>query len=175
MAEEVDEGEDVAAGGGKKKLIMLAGLGAVILILAVVAVVLLFGGDKEDDAAPAGYAAAPDSEHPDPYANIPSVDDVTFYKLPDVLVNLQSPSAAPIYLKLTLTLELDDPGHAAKLDTAMPRVMDRFQWFLRELRPEDLSGSTGSYRLRRELLRRVNIAVAPTQVRAVLIEEMLVQ
>ena len=49
-----------------------------------------------------------------------------------------------------------------------------FQSFLRELRPEDLAGSAGSYQLRMEILRRANLVLAPTQVKAVLIEEMLI-
>ena len=49
-----------------------------------------------------------------------------------------------------------------------------FQTFLRELRPEDLAGSAGSYELRMELLRRTNLVIAPAKVNAVLIEEMLI-
>ena len=43
-----------------------------------------------------------------------------------------------------------------------------------ELRPEDLQGSQGSYQLRMEILRRVNLVIAPAKVNAVLIEEMLI-
>jgi flagellar protein FliL len=57
----------------------------------------------------------------------------------------------------------------------MPVLTDQFQAFLRELRVDDISGSAGTYRLRMELLRRVNLALAPAQANAVLIEEMLVQ
>ena len=56
----------------------------------------------------------------------------------------------------------------------MPRLQDMFQTFLRELRPEDLAGSEGTYQLRTELLRRVNLVIAPSKVNAVLIEEMLI-
>ena len=45
----------------------------------------------------------------------------------------------------------------------MPRLQDMFQTFLRELRPEDLSGSQGSYQLRMEILRRVNLVIAPSK------------
>ena len=61
------------------------------------------------------------------------------------------------------------------LTDAIPRVSDQFNGFLRELRTDDLSGSAGAYRLRLELLRRVNLVIAPHQINAVLIEEMLVQ
>jgi flagellar protein FliL len=63
----------------------------------------------------------------------------------------------------------------ARLQAVMPRVIDNFQVYLRELRVEDLRGSAGVYRLREELLVRVNSAAAPVKVRDVLFKEMLVQ
>jgi flagellar protein FliL len=57
----------------------------------------------------------------------------------------------------------------------MPRIIDNFQVYLRELRVEDLRGSGGIYRLREELLTRVNAATAPAKVVDVLFKEMLVQ
>lgn len=102
-------------------------------------------------------------------------DGVTFYTLPDMVVNIQSPDGKPTFLKLTLTLEMHDAELAETLQGQMPRMQDMFQGFLRELRPEDLAGSAGSYSLRAEILRRVNLLAAPSRVDAVLIEEMLVQ
>lgn len=102
-------------------------------------------------------------------------DGVTFFTLPDMVVNIQSPDGRPTFLKLTLTLEMHDADLAHSLQGEMPRLQDMFQGFLRELRPEDLAGSAGSYQLRAEILRRVNLVAAPAKVDAVLIEEMLVQ
>ena len=102
-------------------------------------------------------------------------DGVTFYTLPDMVVNIQSPDSRPTYLKLKLTLEMHDAELATTLQHEAPRMQDMFQGFLRELRPEDLAGSAGSYQLRAEILRRVNLIAAPGKVDAVLIEEMLVQ
>jgi flagellar FliL protein len=87
---------------------------------------------------------------------------------------MQTADGKPTFLKLKLTLELPDHDTADALDENMPRLQDMFQTFLRELRPEDLSGSQGSYQLRMELLKRVNLVVAPAKVNAVLIEEMLI-
>lgn len=101
-------------------------------------------------------------------------DGVTFYTLPDMIVNIQSPDGRPTYLKLKLTLEMKDAELASHLQGETPRMQDMFQGFLRELRPEDLAGSAGSYQLRAEILRRVNLIAAPGKVDAVLIEEMLV-
>ena len=121
------------------------------------------GGGKEGEADPALGVI---SEGP---------DGVTFYTLPDMIVNIQSPDGRPTYLKLKLTLEMKDAELATHLQGEMPRMQDMFQGFLRELRPEDLAGSAGSYQLRAEILRRVNLIAAPGKVDAVLIEEMLVQ
>ena len=111
-------------------------------------------------------------------ANAPVIKDgpdgVVFYTLPDVVVNMQTADGRPSFLKLKLTLELPDHDTADVLTPNMPRLQDMFQVFLRELRPEDLSGSQGGYQLRMEILRRVNLVIAPSKANAVLIEEMLV-
>ena len=101
-------------------------------------------------------------------------DGIVYYTLPEVVVNMQTADGRPTFLKLKLTLELPDEGAVEELEPNMPRMQDMFQSFLRELRPEDLSGSQGSYQLRMEILRRVNLVVAPSKANAVLIEEMLI-
>lgn len=101
-------------------------------------------------------------------------DGVVFYTLPDLVVNMQSADGKSTFLKLKLTFELPDEETAEALTPNLPRLTDMFQTFLRELRPEDLAGSQGSYQLRAELLRRVNLVAAPSKVNAVLIEEMLI-
>lgn len=102
-------------------------------------------------------------------------DGVYFVTLPDMLVNVATADGRPAFLKLKLTIEAPDEATVEAITPELPRVLDQFQAFLRELRVDDLAGSAGSYRLRLELLRRVNIAVAPAKVNAVLIEEMLIQ
>ena len=101
-------------------------------------------------------------------------DGVVFYTPPDIVVNMQTPDGKPTFLKLKLTFELPDHNTADTLDAEMPRLQDVFQTFLRELRPEDLSGSEGTLRLRTELQRRVDLVIAPSKVGGVLIEEMLI-
>lgn len=121
---------------------------------------------KKEDAGKAGDKNAPQiSDGP---------DGVVFYTLPDLLVNLQTADGKPTFLKLKLTLELPDSDTLDVLEPNRPRLDDMFQTFLRELRPEDLAGSQGSYQLRMEILRRVNLVIAPAKIKAVLIEEMLI-
>ena len=143
-------GEEKAGGHGEKKAEKKGGGGH-------------GGGGAEGEANPALGTIA---EGP---------DGVTFYTLPDMVMNIQSADGRPTYLKLKLTLEMQDAELASHLQGEMPRMNDMFQSFLRELRPEDLAGSAGSFQLRAEILRRVNLIAAPGKVDAVLIEEMLVQ
>jgi flagellar FliL protein len=98
-----------------------------------------------------------------------------FYDLPEILVTLNSSGRKTNYLKLKVALELDGSQGVERLDTVMPRIIDTFQVYLRELRVEDLDGSAGLLRLKEELLVRVNAAVRPVRVSDVLFKEMLVQ
>ena len=98
-----------------------------------------------------------------------------FYDLPEMLVNLNSSGRTSSFLKISVSLEIESESDRKRLDDALPRIIDNFQIYLRELRIEDLSGSAGMQRLREELLLRVNAAVRPSVVKDVLFKEMLVQ
>ena len=159
--EQVEEGgaEAAAAPKGKRKLIIMGG--------AVVLVALLAGGGwfffmrghgKEE------HAAAPQPKPP------------VFLDVPEVLVNLSSmPGERVQYLKVKVVLEVKDQPLMAQIAPTMPRVTDLFQTYLRELRAADLNGSVGLFRLKEELTRRVNAAVSPNQVNAVLFKEIVIQ
>jgi flagellar FliL protein len=133
------------------------------------------GGSHGGGGAGGGHGGG-SSSTPDP--NAPTVregpDGIVFYTLPDILVNMQTADGRPSFLKLKLTFELPDQDTADTITPDMPRLRDMFMTFLRELRPEDLSGSQGSFQLRQEIQRRVNLLIAPSRVNAVLIEEMLI-
>jgi len=100
---------------------------------------------------------------------------VAFSDMQDILVNIQSNDGTPAYLKLGVSLELEDDAQKTAIQPLMPRITDQFQAYLRELRLDDLKGSAGVLRLKEELLRRVNVAAAPYHVRDVLLKEMIVQ
>ena len=187
--EEAVEGEEGEAPPAKKKPPLM-----MLIIIGVVALLVLGGGGgaayffllkPKPDAAHAGKdAKKPEKKKgkdekgkkDDKAAGQvrEGPDGVLFYTLPDVVVNMQTADGRPTFLKLKLTLELPDQATVDALDPNMPRLQDMFQTFLRELRPEDLSGSQGSYQLRMEILRRVNLVIAPSHANAVLIEEMLI-
>jgi flagellar FliL protein len=186
---ETPEGEDGEGAKPKKKLPMM------MLIAGAVALVLVLGGGgtaayfmflkpKPEVASAKDVKKKPaakkkggkDDKKDDKTAAVvkEGPDGVLFYTIPDVVVNMQTADGKPTFLKLKLTLELPDQATVDDLEPNMPRLQDMFQTFLRELRPEDLSGSQGSYQLRMEILRRVNLVIAPSKANAVLIEEMLI-
>lgn len=98
-----------------------------------------------------------------------------FLEIPPMIVNLNSPDGNPRYLRLSVQLELADPSESGDVEAVMPRVVDQFQTYLRELRVKDLRGSAGIYRLQMELLWRVNQAAAPVEIKDVLFQEILIQ
>jgi len=163
-----------------KKVLMIA---APVLLLAVGGAVyfFLFAGGEEPAAegatvAEAGHgdghgeggkkAASGEAHHP------------VFFDVPDILVNVSSQGGKPIFLKLAVSLEIEGATQeevAQQLEPILPRIIDQLQTYLRELRLEDLSGSAALFRLKEELLRRVNVAASPMQVKGVLFREMIVQ
>ncbi|MBR0649337.1 flagellar basal body protein FliL [Roseomonas terrae] len=160
--------------GGRKKLVLvaapalLAAIGAGLWFTGILPPLLGLGH------APAADATAPQAEAPRPPA---------FFDMPEIIANLNAPGRRSVYVKLRSKLEIARAEDAAAIQLAMPRLLDLFQTHLREMRPEELRGSTGTQRLREELVARANIAVAPPagssqpapRVTDVLFLEMLVQ
>ena len=145
-----------------RKLMIIVGGALVVLIAGGGGAYFFLGGHSKDEAA--ATAAA-------------QVKPPTFLDMPDVLVNLSTSVAGDRtqYLKVKVTLELPDQAMTAQIQPVMPRLMDAFQTYLRELRPTDLEGSAGLYRLKEELTRRVNASIAPNRVTAVLFKEIVIQ
>jgi flagellar FliL protein len=99
-----------------------------------------------------------------------------FVEVPDMMVNLAgAPGERVQYLRVKVVLEVKEEKQVEEIKPTMPRLTDIFQTYLRELRPADLAGSAGLFRLKEELTRRVNAAVAPIKVSAVLFKEIVVQ
>lgn len=99
----------------------------------------------------------------------------SFLEIPTMIVNLNTEGGTPRYLRLRVELEFSDAKDQAAVEAVIPRVVDQFQTYLRELRVRDLRGSAGIYRLQTELLWRVNQAAAPVEVEDVLFQEILIQ
>ncbi|MDP3736675.1 MAG: flagellar basal body-associated FliL family protein [Hyphomonadaceae bacterium] len=201
----VAEGEEGAAPAKKKMagktLILFIVLPAVLVLGGggAAAMMLLGGGKKAETAEAHGEAAAGHDKKPEKKAE--KKDDhgggatatagaesdvghlleceegeACYYAMPDIMVNLAGPEGERAqFLKLELVLEASDASSFDEVPSAIPRMKDQLTTFLRELRVEDLNGSAGTYRLRRELMKRFNIVMAPAKIDAVLIEGMLIQ
>ena len=163
-AEAEDEDGEAAPPAHKLSLTLM-------ILIAVGAVVVLGGGGT------AGYFLVSGSKETKVAAASPTtVRAPTFVDVPEVLVNLSNVgSDRTQYLKVRIVLEIPDAALQQQIQLSMPRVMDAFQTYLRELRPTDLDGSAGLYRLKEELTRRVNAALSPNRVNAVLFKEIVVQ
>ena len=134
------------------------------------------GKGKDGDGAKEGSVKeASEAESNGATIQIGEPGNPSFYTMPKILVTVSNGSGRRSQLLLKLTLETDDPEIFDRVDAMLPRITDQFQMFLREMRVDDLSGSAGDYRIRRELLRRVNMSLYPESVDAVLIEEFIVQ
>ena len=165
MADEdkTEGGEGAAAAPAKKgKLkLIIAAVGLLVIVGAGAGgwFVFMRGHGEEQHAE-----AAPPPKPP------------SFVDIPDMLVNLVgAPGERVQYLKLKLVLEIKEEKQAEAIKPALPRVTDLFQTYMRELRPSDLNGSAGLFRLKEELTKRVNLALAPNQVNAVLFKEVVIQ
>lgn len=198
MAEDQDfEGDEpdfeASGGGGKKKLLLMVVL-PILLILGGAAAAYFTGladpllamisgeaapGEETAEGAegaPADANAKPaDGAAPADAAADPTGVGAVFYEMPEMLVNINTAGRTRNFLKIKVSLELASEQDIARIDNVLPRIVDNFQVYLRELRLEDLQGAAGMYRLREELLNRVNAAVRPSQVKDVLFKDMIVQ
>jgi flagellar FliL protein len=140
------------------------------LIMIVVSALMILG------MAAAGYFFFAKHKGEEQAEAAPPPKPPSFVEVPDLLVNLVgSPGDRVQYLKVRIVLEVKEEKQVELIKPSLPRVSDIFQTYLRELRPSDLNGSAGLFRLKEELTKRVNVALAPNQVNAVLFKEIVVQ
>ena len=118
-----------------------------------------------------GKAAAAQQAKIDLAASAPPV----YVDVPEILSNLNVAGKRPSFVKMHAKLEVSAQSDEAAVTAAMPRIQDLFQTYLRDMRPEELRGSEGSYRLREELIGRASLAAAPARVLDVLFVELIIE
>lgn len=148
--------------GGKRKPVLLIGVAGLV---AVVGAGGWFSGIIPKLIGGHSYGAEASA----------SASQPVFVDLPEIVANLNAGGRRASFIKLQAKLEVARKEDAATVQNAMPRVLDLFQGYLREMRPDELRGTAGTYRLREELVARTNIAAAPARVTDVLFVELLVQ
>jgi len=148
---------------------MPAKKGKLKLLIALVGFVAILGGG-------AGWFFFMRGHGEEMHAEAPPPKPPSFVEVPDMMVNLVgAPGERVQYLRVKVVLEVKEEKQVEAIKPNLPRVTDLFQTYLRELRPSDINGSAGLFRLKEELTKRVNNAVAPQQVGAVLFKEIVVQ
>lgn len=154
-----EDGEGGDGGGkpkSKKKLLIIVLIAAVILSAAGGGAWYFLGSQKHEEKEEVKEQAI-------------------YYAMPEMIINLSATGKSTSFLKATIILELPNALDAVTVEANLPRLMDAFNTYVRELRPSDLSGSAGITRLREELLLRANKALEPTKINDVLFKEIVVQ
>ena len=174
-----EEGEPAAdATKGKRKLLIIIGVAVVVVLIALGVVFSgILGGDGDKDKGQEASAEATEEasgEHGAMMAEEGLVKPV-YYELPEFLVNLTTTTGKVSFLKMSVTLELRDKASVAVVEANKPRIMDAFNTYLREVRPSDLAGSAGIFRLRGELMTRINRTVEEGLVKDILFSQIIVQ
>jgi flagellar FliL protein len=169
-AGEDGEGESEAGAEGvdapkksKKKLLMI---GAFVVLLIVGGLAGAYFG---------GFLGGGESENAEVGEDGKPLEKPVFLTMPDFLINLSSTNKQTSFLKATIVLELGKSDDANHIEANMPRLLDTYNTYMRELRPSDLVGSAGIQRLREELLLRANKVLVPVKVKDVLFKEIIVQ
>lgn len=157
--DQTDDSAPAAAPAAKRGSKLVAAIAVAVLVLAGAGSWLFFFRHHEDVRAEA-----------------PAPKPASFIEVPDILVNLSGqPGERVQYLKVKIVLEVKEEKQVDQIKPTMPRITDILQTYLRELRPNDLNGSVGMFRLKEELTRRVNTVISPGLVNAVLFKEIFIQ
>jgi flagellar FliL protein len=149
-----------------------AGKGKLILIAVPVALLLAGAGLWFSGILPHLLGMG---KHEEKVAEVAKPVPPSYLDVPEMVANLNNNMHKLAYVKLSARVEIPNPADVDLVRAALPRLQDMMQTYLREMRPEELRGSAGTYRLREELLVRANVAVAPARVSDVLFTQMLVQ
>jgi flagellar FliL protein len=155
-------GMDGDAGGAptrsKKKLLII--IAAALLVLGAgggFGAYMFLGGEAPAEGEP---VAVVDAAPP------------VFYDMPEIVIRLDGGQGQ--YLKLATVLDLAPEHTPDEIKAIEPRLLDMMQTYLIELKPDDIKGTAGMYRVRQELLRRVN-DVVPGSTKDILFKTIILQ
>ncbi|MBZ6379234.1 flagellar basal body-associated FliL family protein [Pacificimonas aurantium] len=132
---------------------------------------MFMGGD---DAAAEEAEVAEVDEAADAEAD-ETAEATVFVDVPPMVVNLRSADGQARFLKVHFVLVPTGAEHVPELEQQIPLLLDSYQPFLRELRPEDLSGAAAVYRIKEEMLVRALDTLGHGKVRDILIQDLVQQ
>jgi flagellar protein FliL len=146
----------------RKKMFIIGGIALLLLIAVGIGAWFLLRGSG-DEAKETAHASSEEAA------------EETFVEVSAMVVNLRSADGAARLLKIRLTLVATNAEKVPIITTRLPLIIDSFQPFLRELRPEDLAGSAAIFRIKEEMLIRANTVAGPGSVKEVLIQDLIQQ
>ena len=171
MAAEAEIEDGAPAKKGIPKLFIIIGAAAIVVLLGGAGLFMFLSSSSAPAEGDAEHGATATDAHGAPV----TAGHTFIFNLPPMIVNFNNEGANGAFMKLTVALEVANEEMMVEIQPRMAKVVDAFQVYLRELRRSDLEGSAGVYRLKEELLRRVNVAIYPSRVESVLFKEILVQ
>jgi flagellar FliL protein len=125
------------------------------------------GGDEPEVAA---------EPPPPPPKKEVKPEDIVFCDLPDMMVTLYNHGGHSNHIvKFSISLQLNDKADQPHVNAYIPRVVDVFQVYVRQLGVEYVVGPEHLKTLRDALLPRLNAALDPAHVDDILFREVLVQ
>lgn len=179
---EGEEGEEEAKKGGLKKMILFIGLPVILVILAGVAGALFFLGGGEEEAVAEGehgeaHGEASADGHGEGHAEEEAHLAELFRFEEPLIVDMSGPDNRSVLLEVQIALAYSDHdvGEMLAREDVQMLLRDEYVEFFRALRVEDIDGSTGSHRIRMELIRRTNLVLAPKTVDGVLLPSFVMQ
>ena len=151
-------GEAAAPPKSRRKLLIIIGAVLALLLAGGGGAYMFLGGKSKAGGEP--ELAVDDAPAP------------IFYDMPEIVVRLDGGQGQ--YLKLATVLDLSSDKAPQAIKRIEPRLVDLMQTYLIDLKPDDLKGTAGMYRVRQELLRRIN-DVVPGSTRDVLFKTLILQ
>ncbi|WP_342251624.1 flagellar basal body-associated FliL family protein [Sphingomonas sp. OTU376] len=176
----IEEGAEAAKAAkpkSKKKLIIIGAAAGVLLLGGGGGAAFMFSGSSakaEEAKSEHGSKTEAKSAEGGHGEGTESGKDA-FLDVPAMMVNLRSPDGQARFLKLHFMIVPGDGVAPDDLKEKLPLVLDSFQPFLRELRPEDLSGSAAVFRIKEEMMVRATATLGDGQVKDILIQDLVQQ
>lgn len=135
-------------------LILLIGAGIGVLFLRLIPGIgpeLILGGQ------PPGMEAKTEKPKedlpPDPFFK--SSEQSLYFTMDEFVVNLRAERRKPVFLLLSLSIEVPNEAALGLIEPKEPRIRDAVNIYLSSLRPEDLNGYSGIQTVRKEVWKRL--------------------
>jgi len=161
-----------------KKLILFGAVGAVLLLGGGGGAWMFLGSSKPaaEAGAEGGHEAPAKEEAKSEHGGgEEGKEGEAFVDVPAMVVNLRSADGSARFLKVHFMLVPGEKATAEQITTKLPLLLDAYQPFLRELRPDDLAGSAAVFRVKEEMLVRAHQVLGDEMVKDVLIQDLIQQ